>query len=94
MYIVTKRYTASELRARLSEALDEVERSGEVVVDRGNRTFRIVTADAAKSKAKRRRLDFELTDDRLLQGWAWEWRGPGRPLKLRAGGGPKRRRRS
>jgi antitoxin (DNA-binding transcriptional repressor) of toxin-antitoxin stability system len=87
-----KRYTASQLRAHLSEALDEVERGGEVSVDRGKQTFRIV-AVPARPKARRRRLDFELIDERLLDGWTWEWRGPGRPLRLRVRG-PRTRRRS
>jgi len=60
-----KRYTASELRARLSEALDEVERGGEVTVDRGKRTFRIIAAAAPiKTSSRRRRLDFEVIDER------------------------------
>jgi antitoxin (DNA-binding transcriptional repressor) of toxin-antitoxin stability system len=90
-----KRYTASQLRARLSEALDEVERGGEVAVDRGKQTFRIVPGRTrARTKAKRRKLDFQLTDQRLLRGWIWEWQGPGRPMKLRVGGTPRQRRRA
>jgi antitoxin (DNA-binding transcriptional repressor) of toxin-antitoxin stability system len=85
-----KRYTASQLRAHLSEALDEVERGGEVSVDRGKKTFRIVAA-TVRSKTRRRRLDFQLIDERLLDGWTWEWRGPGRPMRLRVRG-PRRRR--
>ena len=88
-----KRYTASQLRAHLSEALDEVERGGEVAIDRGKQTFRIVAARATgTSKRRRRRLDFELIDERLLSGWSWEWQGPGRPMKLRVRGPRKRRR--
>src|ERR1041385_6136701 len=79
-----KRYTASQLRARLSEALDEVERGGEVAVDRGKQTFRIVSAPAAvKATTARRKLDFELTDERLVHGWTWEPQAAGRPLHLR-----------
>jgi prevent-host-death family protein len=88
-----KRYTASQLRARLSEALDEVERGGEVTVDRGKQTFRIVAADRVTTRTRRRKLDFHLIDERILKGWTWEWQGPGRPLKLRVGGGARRRRR-
>jgi prevent-host-death family protein len=89
-----KRYTASQLRARLSEALDEVERGGEVTVDRGKQTFRIVPgAIVAATKTRRRTLDFQLTDERLLKGWTWESPGPGRPLKLRVRGNRRRRRR-
>ncbi|HLY37547.1 MAG TPA: type II toxin-antitoxin system prevent-host-death family antitoxin [Candidatus Binatia bacterium] len=88
-----KRYTASQLRARLSEALDEVERGGEVVVDRGKRTFRIVSAPtAAKPTTARRKLDFQLTDERLVHGWTWEPQGAGRRLRLRARGTDRRRR--
>jgi antitoxin (DNA-binding transcriptional repressor) of toxin-antitoxin stability system len=90
-----KRYTASQLRAHLSEALDEVERGGEVAVDRGKHTFRIVPGRTpAPTRTRRRKLDFELTDERLLRGWTWEWQGPGRPLKLRVGGTPRQRRRA
>jgi prevent-host-death family protein len=90
-----KRYTASELRAHLSEALDEVERGGEVTVDRGKRTFRIVAAPAvAPTKTTRRKLDFHVTDERILKGWTWAYQGPGRPMKLRVRGGPRRRRHS
>jgi prevent-host-death family protein len=89
-----KRYTASQLRAHLSEALDEVERGGEVTIDRGKHTFRIVAARAAAApRSRRRTLDFDLTDERLLQGWSWEWHGPGRPMKLSVGGRRRRRRR-
>jgi antitoxin (DNA-binding transcriptional repressor) of toxin-antitoxin stability system len=89
-----KRYTASQLRAHLSEALDEVERGGEVSVDRGKQTFSIVVArPRAKPKARRKQLDFQLLDERLLDGWTWEWQGPGRPMKLRVAG-PRRRRRA
>jgi prevent-host-death family protein len=90
-----KRYTASQLRARLSEALDEVERTGEVVVDRGKRTFRIVSGRVARTpRTKRVQLAFELVDERLVDGWRWEWQGPGRPLKLRLGTKRARRRRA
>ena len=88
-----KRYTASELRARLSEALDEVARGGEVTVDRGKQTFRIVaTPTGATTKARRVKLDFDLTDERILEGWTWEPQAPGRPVKLRVRGGTHRRR--
>ncbi len=60
------------------------------MVDRGTETFRIVTGRrAAKTKTRRRTLDFELTDKRLLSGWTWEWQGPGRQMRLRAGGSPR-----
>jgi antitoxin (DNA-binding transcriptional repressor) of toxin-antitoxin stability system len=95
VYILMKRYTASQLRARLSEALDEVERGGEVAVDRGKQTFRIVPGrPAAPTKGRRRKLGFQLTDERLLRGWTWEWQGPGRSMKLRVGGSPRRRPRA
>jgi antitoxin (DNA-binding transcriptional repressor) of toxin-antitoxin stability system len=83
---IVKRYTASQLRARLSEALDEVERGGEVSVERGARTFRIVADDPRGRKAGRKKLDFELYDERLLlRGWTWAWDGPGRKMKIRPG---------
>jgi antitoxin (DNA-binding transcriptional repressor) of toxin-antitoxin stability system len=85
-----KRYTASQLRAHLSEALDEVARGGEVCVDRGRQTFRIVAA-TVRPKTRRGKLDFEIIDKRLLDGWTWEWQGPGRPMKLRVRS-PRRRR--
>jgi prevent-host-death family protein len=89
-----KRYTASQLRARLSEALDEVERGGEVTVDRGKQTFRIVPARTQpKTTRKRRTLDFELTDERLLLGWTWTPEASGRSMTLHVRG-PRRRRRS
>jgi antitoxin (DNA-binding transcriptional repressor) of toxin-antitoxin stability system len=88
-----KRYTASQLRAHLSEALDEVERGGAVTIDRGKHTFRIVAARAtAGPRSRRRRLDFELIDEKLLEGWTWEWQGPGHPMKLRVGSRRRRRR--
>jgi antitoxin (DNA-binding transcriptional repressor) of toxin-antitoxin stability system len=86
-----KRYTASQLRARLSEALDEVERGGEVTVDRGKQTFRIVAGPVATAKTRRRKLDFHVTDERILKGWTWEYQGPGRPMKLRVGSSSRRR---
>ena len=90
-----KRYTASQLRARLSEALDEVERTGEVVVDRGTQSFRIVAARRKPlGKTNTRTLDFQLVDEALLRGWTWEWQGPGRPMKLRVRGGSRPRRKT
>jgi antitoxin (DNA-binding transcriptional repressor) of toxin-antitoxin stability system len=95
MYNPMKRYTASQLRAHLSEALDEVQRGGEVAVDRGKHSFRIVPdRAAAKRKTARRKLDFDLTDERLLHGWTWEWQGSGRSMRLRGRGGSRRRRRA
>jgi antitoxin (DNA-binding transcriptional repressor) of toxin-antitoxin stability system len=88
-----KRYTASQLRAHLSEALDEVERGGEVTIDRGKQTFRIVAGHATgTARTRRRRLDFELTDERLLNGWSWGWQGPGRSMKLRVRAATRHRR--
>src|SRR5262249_28344327 len=89
-----KRYTASQLRAHLSEALDEVERGGEVTVDRGKHTFRIVAATtAAATKTKRRMLRVDLIDERLLGGWTWEPQEPGQPMRLRLRRGSRNRRR-
>ena len=88
-----KRYTASQLRAHLSEALDEVERGGEVAVERGKQTFRIIPA-RPPANIRHRTLDFHLTDERLLDGWTWEWQGPGRPMKVRARAPRRRRRRA
>jgi hypothetical protein len=88
-----KRYTASQLRAHLSEALDEAERSGKVAVERGTQTFHIVSDRTPRNvKAKRKKLVFDLHDDQLVHGWTWEWQGPGRPMKLRVRPNPKRRR--
>jgi antitoxin (DNA-binding transcriptional repressor) of toxin-antitoxin stability system len=88
-----KRYTASQLRAHLSEALDEVERGGEVAVERGKKTFRIVADGGRRArKSKPARLAFDLHDERLLHGWTWEWRAPGRPIKLRVRAGRARQR--
>ena len=71
-----KRYTSSQLRSRLSEILDAVERGEPVIVERRGTRFRLI-ADRdrdAGAKAKPNRPLFEIIDPAVAAGqWTWDW---------------------
>ena len=88
-----KRYTVSSLRANLARALDEVERGDPVAVERRGQRFRIVPDERPAKWPKNIKPFVEVLDPRLLEeGWTWEWRGPGKPMRLKIGGRTRKSR--
>ena len=73
-----KRYTTSELRARLSEVFDAAERGEPIVVERRGARFRIEVERANEKPADRRRSLIAWMDPAVAEG-RWTWTGsPGR----------------
>jgi hypothetical protein len=76
MYIV-KRYSVSKARERLADVLDEVDRSGSVLIERGEAQYVI----SPKRRAKRQTAtssSIETVDAAVSDGqWRWDWAASG-----------------
>ena len=80
-----KRYTASELRARLSEVLDAAERGEDVVIERGGTRFALQVHHRSRPTRARRVPLFEIVDSAEAEGrWTWAWSARGLTFKRRA----------
>ena len=68
-----KRYTVSQVRERLAEALDEAERGRPVVIERkGVRYSLKVERPAPRSRRRKSRIIF--MDPAVEAGqWTWDW---------------------
>ena len=76
MYIV-KRYTVSKARERLADVLDEADRTGAVLIERGNAQY-IVTAKPQRTRQAGRPSSIETLDHSVADGqWRWEWTASG-----------------
>jgi hypothetical protein len=76
---MNKVYSASVVRERLADALDEAEKGQAVFIERRGVRFRL-TVDPAETRKKRRRAAprIEVLDAAIADGaWTWEWK-PGR----------------
>lgn len=74
-------YTVSQVRERLSEALDEAERGSPVVIERRGVRYRL-TLDEEKQPKRRRKREpmFEYLDPAVAAGqWRWDYT-PGQGL--------------
>lgn len=72
MYVV-KRYTVSQVRERLSDALDEAEKGVPVVIERKGVRYRL-TVEKLHKPAARRRSRIEILHPAIEAGqWTWDW---------------------
>jgi antitoxin (DNA-binding transcriptional repressor) of toxin-antitoxin stability system len=80
MYIV-KRYTVSQVRERLSDALDEAEKGIPVVIERKGVRYRLAVETPSRSPRKPR-FRIEIRHPAIEAGqWTWDWTPGG--LKFR-----------
>jgi hypothetical protein len=76
MYIM-KRYTVSKARERFADVLDEADRNGSVLIERGEVQY-VITARAAVKRPARRRSVIETVDSAIRDGqWRWDWTSKG-----------------
>jgi hypothetical protein len=76
MYIM-KRYTVSKARERLADVLDEADRHGSVLIERGDAQYVITPKAAVQRKAPRRSV-IETVDPAVDEGqWGWDWTSKG-----------------
>ena len=72
MYIV-KRYTVSKARERLADVLNEADRNGSVLIERGDAQYVISVKTPAKRQAGKR-SSIETIDPAVGEGqWHWDW---------------------
>lgn len=76
-----KRYTVSQVRERLSDALDEAEKGIPVVIERKGVRYRLAVEKPARSRRKPR-FRIEILHPAIEAGqWTWDWTPKG--LKFR-----------
>ncbi len=78
---MSRRYTVSQVRERLSDALDEADRGTPVTIERRGVRYRLVRVAAEPEKRTvRRRPRIQILDPAVAAGeWRWDW-APGQPL--------------
>jgi len=68
-----KRYTVSQVRERLADALDEAERGTPVVIERKGVRY-VLQREAQKPVRPRRASRIEIVDSAVADGqWEWTW---------------------
>jgi hypothetical protein len=83
MYIVMKRYTVSKARERLADVLDEAERGGAVLIERGNVQYEVRVRRRARSRPPARSV-IETLDPAVAAGvWDWQWTAGGMRFRSR-----------
>ena len=84
MYNPMKRYTVSRAREKLADVLNEVDRTGGVLIERGNVQYEI----RAKRAARQRRAQpsvIETVDQGVASGqWSWQLTASGLRFKPRS----------
>jgi antitoxin (DNA-binding transcriptional repressor) of toxin-antitoxin stability system len=79
-----KRYTASGLRARLSEVLDAAERGEEVLIERRGTRFALHAHRPGRAVRTHRVPLFDIVDPAVADGrWTWAWSARGLTFKRR-----------
>jgi hypothetical protein len=72
-----KPYTVSKARERLADVLNEADRNGSVLIERGDVQYVLTTKVAEKPKGSRRSV-IETVDPAVEQGqWRWDWTSNG-----------------
>ena len=83
-----KRYPVSKARERIADVLDEVERTGAAMIERGGVQY-VISVRRPVRRAKTRRPMIEILDPSVEAGeWHWQWSARGLRLET-----PRRRRR-
>ena len=81
---MSKRYTVSQVRERLSDALDEADRGTPVTIERRGVRYQLrrVPEPEQQRPPRKRASYFKILDPAVAAGqWSWEWT-PGQPLKF------------
>jgi antitoxin (DNA-binding transcriptional repressor) of toxin-antitoxin stability system len=77
MYVM-KRYTSSQVRERLSDVLDAVERGEDVVIERRGARFSLRIERSGRPAPRRGRPAIEILDPAVAEGeWTWTWKPTG-----------------
>jgi len=72
-----KRYTVSKARERFADVLDEAERNGSVLIERGNVQY-VIRARRPGRRQTRTSSVIETTDPAVAGGqWQWNWTAKG-----------------
>ena len=72
-----KRYTVSKARERFADVLDEAERNGSVLIERGEVQY-VIRARQLRPRRTRARSVIETTDPAVADGqWQWDWTAKG-----------------
>ena len=81
---MSKLYSASVVRERLADALDEAERGQAVFIERRGVRFRLAV-EPPEARTKRRSVRrIEVLDAAIAEGtWTWEWKPGALTLKSR-----------
>jgi antitoxin (DNA-binding transcriptional repressor) of toxin-antitoxin stability system len=76
---VSKRYTVSQVRQRLSDALDEAEQGVPVIIERRGVRYRLARMEEEPAKRRRRPAPrITLIDPAVADGtWTWAWTATG-----------------
>jgi len=70
-----KLYSASVVRERLADALDEAERGDAVFIERRGVRFRLALEPSAPRTKRRAARRIEVLDAAVAHGtWSWEWK--------------------
>jgi hypothetical protein len=72
-----KKYSVGLVRERLAEALDEVDRGGNVIIERRGVRYRL-SRDTVRQRPSRRKALIEILDPAVANGeWTWDWTATG-----------------
>jgi hypothetical protein len=76
---MSKRYTVSQVRERLSDALDEAENGLPVIIERRGVRYRLTRIDEERALRSRRRAPrIAVLDPAVADGrWSWAWTADG-----------------
>ncbi len=70
-----KRYPVSMARERMADMLDEVERAGAAVIERGNVQY-VITVRRPAKRSRTHPAAIEVIDPAVAAGqWRWDWAG-------------------
>jgi hypothetical protein len=76
MYIM-KRYTVSKARERLADVLNEADRNGSVLIERGDAQY-VISVQRAPKRSAAKPSCIETIDAAVGEGqWRWNWTAKG-----------------
>ncbi len=78
-----KRYTVSQLRKRLADALNDAERGHPVAIERRGVHF-VLQAQPIRTRRRTRRPVIDIIDPAVAEGqWQWSWTSKGLQFRAR-----------